>query len=366
MKLSHICAASIAMALAGSALAGDEAKSESGLKLTIGDKAPKIEVSHWVKGNDITEFEEGKIYVVEFWATWCGPCKASMPHLTELQEKMKDYNVTILGISDEPLQTVAGFLVKNDAENTMWWNKIGYTLGTDPDRSVYKDYMQAAGQRGIPTSFIVGKDGHVEWIGHPMQLDKALEDVVNDRWDRNAFAADWNEKMASQAKAMALFEELRDAENDEDWNRMQNTFDKIIALGKQYEGYKVQKFLLYLIPMNDPKQGYAYGEQLAKDNWDNAMLLNEVAWYTVDQEGIETRNLEFAMKLAKRAAELTDEKDGAVLDTVARVHYEMGDVHKALEIQRKAVEHATPQFADQLKEALEKYEAEAKVSNKKN
>ncbi len=47
--------------------------------------------------------------------------------------------------------------------------------------------MEAANQEGIPTSFIVGKSGVIEWIGHPMELDGPLEAVVNDTWDREAF-----------------------------------------------------------------------------------------------------------------------------------------------------------------------------------
>lgn len=38
--------------------------------LNIGDKAPKLEIEHWLKGDEVVEFEEGKVYMVEFWATW--------------------------------------------------------------------------------------------------------------------------------------------------------------------------------------------------------------------------------------------------------------------------------------------------------
>ena len=54
--------------------------------------------------------------------------------------------------------------------------------------------MEAAAQNGIPTSFIVGKTGLVEWIGHPMNLDKPLEQIVADKWDRAAFLVQLREE----------------------------------------------------------------------------------------------------------------------------------------------------------------------------
>jgi len=360
MKLINCLALPLAMAVAATAYAGDEDK-DTGLKLNVGDKAPEIDVAHWIKGDAITEFEEGNIYVVEFWATWCGPCKASMPHISEIQEKMKDYKVTVIGISDEPLQTVAAFLVKTDNENKMWWDKTRYTLATDPDRSVYKDYMQAAGQNGIPTSFVVGKEGHIEWIGHPMNLDTVLEDVVHDNWDRDAYLAKWKQEMAAEANFNRLFSAWREAQANEDWNKAQATADEIIALGEQYDSFKINKFMTFIGPMNEPTKGYAYGNELLKDYWDNEAMLNQIAWLTVDSDGIQTRDLKFALKAAEQANKLSDSSDGAILDTLARVYYEMGDLKNALKFQKMAVENATDQFRPQLEEALKKYESEAKA-----
>ena len=145
-------------------------------ELTIGSKAPKLDIEHWVSnGNDkfkpVKEFETGKVYVVEFWATWCGPCVMSMPHLAETQKKYADKGVQLISVSDEDLETVKGFLEKpvkgaeaekDDKENTYGKLTSVYCLTTDPDKSVYEGYMDAAGQNGIPTCFIVGKSGVIE------------------------------------------------------------------------------------------------------------------------------------------------------------------------------------------------------------
>jgi len=153
-----------------------------------------LNIEHWVQdGNGffkpVTEFEKDKVYVVEFWATWCGPCIASMPHLAELQNKYRGNGVQIISVSDESLDEVKDLLGKKNDELGKTFAEITapYSLTTDPDRSVYDDYMTAAMQEGIPTAFLVGKTGIVEWIGHPVELDEPLAAVVAGNWDREAF-----------------------------------------------------------------------------------------------------------------------------------------------------------------------------------
>ena len=86
--------------------------------LTIGSVAPPLDIEHWLsdghgKFGEVTNFESGKVYVVEFWATWCGPCVASMPHLAELQESFADQDVQIISVSNEDLDTVNSMLSRN-------------------------------------------------------------------------------------------------------------------------------------------------------------------------------------------------------------------------------------------------------------
>lgn len=162
--------------------------------LGIGSKAPTLDIAHYVQDGDgqyphVTEFDAGKVYVVEFWATWCGPCIQSMPHLAELQIMYRDQDVQIIGVSDESLDEVNALMKQQNPQLEKSFAEItsAYTLTTDPDGSTYRDYMEASGNQAVPTSFIVGKTGLIEWIGHPGGLDEPLELVIKDEWDREAF-----------------------------------------------------------------------------------------------------------------------------------------------------------------------------------
>jgi thiol-disulfide isomerase/thioredoxin len=179
----------------------DQARAES---LTIGSPAPAIDIEHWFHDHEpITAFEAGKVYVVEFWATWCGPCVSSMPHLAEIQKKYAD-DLVVISVSTEPPETIEEFLERKKGETTFREITSAYRLATDPDRSVSNDYMRAAGQNGIPTAFLVGKTGQIEWIGHPMRMDEPVSKVIAGEWDRASFLAELEEEKMVRTRTQRL------------------------------------------------------------------------------------------------------------------------------------------------------------------
>ncbi len=326
--------------------------------LTIGDVAPTVEIAHFLKGEPVTEFETGNVYVLEFWATWCGPCKASIPHISKLQAEFKDYDVTIIGVSDEKLQTVVKFLSKADSEDVLWTDKIQYTLATDPDKTTHKAYMRPAGQQGIPTAFVIGKDSRIEWIGSPVELDEVLGQVVRDEWDRETFKVEFEEEVAPIRKAMKMMARIDAAAERGDWDAAIGAAKTLAEDQAEYTGVEVRLFRKMLY--KEPARAYGYGRELMEQDWDKSQVLNGLAWITVDDQKVKSRDLRFAMTAAKRACELTDYEDAAVLDTLARVYYEKGDFQQAIKWQRDAVKQAggSP-MADQLREVLISYEKEA-------
>ncbi len=140
--------------------------------LKVGDPAPKLAPAKWIQGDAITAFEPGKLYVVEFWATWCGPCRASIPHLSEMNTKFKDKGVVFIGqnVWEEKADAAVPFVKKMG-------DKMNYNVATDTeDKTMATTWLTAAGQDGIPSAFLVDQTGKIAWIGHPMNgLDKAIE-----------------------------------------------------------------------------------------------------------------------------------------------------------------------------------------------
>ncbi|MCA9286182.1 MAG: redoxin domain-containing protein [Phycisphaerales bacterium] len=346
-----IIAAAVA-ALGAAAFAGDE---QPQLKLTIGDKAPAVDISNWVKGDKVAAWDPDKIYVLEFWATWCGPCKASMPHISEMQAKYRDYGVTFIGVSDEPMEKVGPFLA-----DPAWDAKTKYTMATDPDRSTHKAYMEAALQRGIPTAFVIGKGGTIEWIGHPMTLDEPMEKIVKGTWDSRAFKQTFENDIKVEMEMSKRNAALRQAIKDGDWSTVMKNYDELIRIAPDNPQFKIAKFETMLSKMNDPAAAYRYGNEILAAHRDNAMVMNQLAWFVVDDAGVTSRDLKFARQAAEQANEITKGEDAAILDTLARVLFDSGEVAKAIEVQTKAAKLAPDgPMGDSIKETLKRYQEKA-------
>ena len=320
--------------------------------LEVGDRAPSLNVTDWVKGQPITGFEKGRIYIVEFWATWCGPCIASMPHLSALQREYASKGVTIVGISaSDPNNTLAQVKTMTKDKGDV----MGYTVAYDGERETYAAFMTAAKQQGIPTSFIVDQNGNVAYIGHPMWLHEPVEQLVAGTWD----PAKGMERVAIGDKLIGeVFSNLR-GNPEHSLAAFEKLEKEFPHAAKQFESAKFSA----LLALEKYDEAYAIAEKIvttASANHDSNAL-NSVAWTIVDPEGgVKEKNLKIAMKAALKADELSGHKDAAIIDTVARVYFLEGNIDKAIELQKKAIGLAQGMMKDMLREALAEYEAAKK------
>ena len=138
--------------------------------LKVGDKAPKLQVAKFVQGEPVKDFEKGKVYLVEFWATWCGPCRASIPHVNELYTKFKDKGFIVIGQNCwERDETLVEPFVKKMGDQ-MTYRVALDDKSTDKKGAMSTTWMAAAERKGIPSAFLVDGTGKIAWIGHPMEL----------------------------------------------------------------------------------------------------------------------------------------------------------------------------------------------------
>src|SRR5690606_2014755 len=133
----------------------------------------------------IDHFENGRVYVVEFGATWCVPCAAAIPKLTALAEKYKD-DVTVISMfvmerNNDPSDAVNGYVNKVEKYVRTRWESIGYHVGVDnPQKSMENMWLRAAGKNGVPYTFVVDKNGMIAWIGSSMSsLDSVVTEVIS-------------------------------------------------------------------------------------------------------------------------------------------------------------------------------------------
>lgn len=333
----------------------------------IGTEAPSLDIEHWISDGEgsfehVTKFEPGKVYVVEFWATWCGPCIQAMPHIVQLQKDYADKGVQVISVTREPLATVNVFLQREVHGQSGTYADLtkSYCLTSDPDDSVYNDYMQAAGKNSIPTAFIVGKTGRIEWVGHPMAMEPTLASIIEDRWDRAAFGRPYQETHAEQEFIAELNDLLKTGKADE----AAKLADAALAKASPTERRKILRTKWQVLLIGGETDGLFETTKELLDTNESPTEVNEICWTTYEalKRGVEIDKelLQLCAQTAAAAADTTAiERKGMILDTVAHLQFELGNLDEAIAIQTQAAE-----LGGEQSDAVNKYLAELQAIKK--
>jgi thiol-disulfide isomerase/thioredoxin len=126
-----------------------------------GKKAPEFKVESWLNKEPD---RKGKVVLIDFWATWCPPCRELVPELEGFKKKFKD-DLVVIGVSDEKPETVKKFMEEK---------KISYAMAIDQAKTM----KSAVGVEGIPHVLIVDSQGIVRWQGFPLSDEEKLTESI--------------------------------------------------------------------------------------------------------------------------------------------------------------------------------------------
>jgi thiol-disulfide isomerase/thioredoxin len=142
----------------------------------INDKAPGFSLSDFAGKPMSLGSLKGRIVFINFWASWCGPCKKETPELDKLAGQYSQSEVTVLAVNiDKTRENAEGFL-----DRLGLLHAYHFTVLLDPESSVVQDY----GARAMPTSFIVDREGLIRFVhlgfneGDPLNWRREIDSLT--------------------------------------------------------------------------------------------------------------------------------------------------------------------------------------------
>ena len=295
--------------------------------LGVGDAAPPFEVESWLNGEPVKLFAPGKVYVVEFWATWCGPCLANVPHLSAIARAYPGRVEVVAATSPDrwgnSLDAVKKFLAARG-------DRIAYHIawlpgfaGLGGEVGIHRNpWFRQSGLESLPTAFVVDGRGRIAFIGDPLTLDEPLRRIVAGEWDLAAASRRWEDGRRAEEKRLEL--------------------EKLLASGDALAA-RTLAFRLVRVESGDEPRAMS-------------LVASAIAGSPLKAD---RRLLDIAFEAAARSVALTKKKSPGMLDVMARVEFLRGDVAGAIESEEAAIALSEGGMQDAQKKNLAEFRSAA-------
>lgn len=318
-------------------------------RLQIGSQAPALTATKWIKGEPVASLEKGKVYLVEFWATWCAPCIGSMPHLTALQAKHADRGLVVIGVT---VPDTRGNTLENvEALVKQKGDVLGYRVAWDESQAMWANYMQAASKGSIPCSFLVDRTGRIAYIDHPDRIDATLELVLDNKHDLDKLAANSAKQAALDSQAARFTAQLNQGRAQSDWSKAIAAADGLIALESERHRTSgaIAKFQVLAMNLKERDKAVEFAKSFfegpGRNFWNvRSMIGGMIVEPTL---GFDKVHADYALSLVQEAVKASNGENASVLYTLGRVLSLRGDAKAALEAVERAAK-VDPGFAPQV------------------
>ncbi|MGX9126420.1 TlpA disulfide reductase family protein [Mesorhizobium sp. BHscii] len=322
--------------------------------LGMNSPAPAIKVQSWLRGEPLTAFQPGKLYIVEFWATWCGHCVSAMPHLAELQEKYQDRGLEVVAVAaSEKAPTADEARTKLDAWLTENCSYLNYRIAFDFTGEMNKLWRKPSFSLGIPTSFVVDRDGAIAFIGLPTDLAEVLPEVINGSWRTSKQAKAGDAKRIAEGEAemvkMPILEKYYAAFKAQEWHTALSAIEEGVALFPDDPDIRTCHANLLLHEMRDMRAGMPVIQLLVRD----AINKNSVDWLSQVLEQLfhpeedysylpSAERFAMGKELSEHILALHPPAGDGAFPALGQYFYESGDKDRAIEL----IEVALKSLAD--------------------
>lgn len=316
-----------------------------------GGSAPPLRVNGWIKGNPVKKFEAGKIYVLDFWATWCAPCMASMPRLSILARKYRN-TVTVIAIDVFEQKTTAINKIKAQVDSL--GSQMNFSVAMEDTNFTVHDWF-GKDLESIPKDVVINSQGKVAWIGHPKDLPDVLSKILKGTWN----IQDANQTAINQEKLSNYLDSLERAAGSE-LTKYEGDFYTKDDLGNPDSAL----LLINKLVVKEPKLKFAplvsafTFTALLKINPDKAYQYGQELLMTPSYEGLPAYNaiiggikdymykLDIPAEIYKLGADAYCDRigqcpypelfdDPEVYTTIANWYWLAGDKRKAMKAKRK-------------------------------
>ncbi len=335
-----------ALAIAFAALLGVSAgaTAQDPPKLKAGSEAPSLGGLDIVSG-DIDAFNaalDAKVTVVEFWATWCAPCKKAIPHLNEMSKQYRAQGLQVVGISVDDQRNPVDPFVKGKGD------AMGYLVGWDKEKALSGAWMKAAGQEGIPCTFVVSNK-KILWIGNPH--DPKFESIV-----KLALSGRYDPDVTPQAEK--LLAAARGAARVGNFAEAAQHYDKALELNPKVTfDAAIEKYRMIAEQQDNAEGAQAWAGACLELYAGEPAELSELALFLATDPTLKQHDLATASAAAQKAVEASSGGDPAALAAQARVLFLQGDSAAAYAAQHKAYRLAPAESKSLYKADLDGYKA---------
>jgi thiol-disulfide isomerase/thioredoxin len=313
-------------------------------EMSVGQPAPVINVTEWMRGPEQPEFIPGKTYVIEFWASWCGPCRKSLPHMAELQSRYLDRGVQFLGVAaaeyDGPEELQKFLDVQGDA--------INFPIAYVEDKTVFSNWMQAGRTFGLPWVFVVDGTGRIAWWGQPFYEDfePTLKAVARGDFHLAGEDADRFLSRNLNNDAWKISKQLDQAVESGESEIAVQLIDQLAQIdAERFWWEQVQKLRILLTELNAEKAAVTFANELFTTSFNqnpHGMMALSEAFLDANLGSV---GLEVASKAISQAESLTHDRSAAVKAVAVKVACRSGNMQQAASLMRETLELAEPRVA---------------------